>query len=76
MTTDLAPIQQLPHLPDLAERDRNAARAVASGLRDAKAGTTRRVYGSAWASSWLGPGPVATRRCPPPRIPWPSTWAT
>ena len=41
-------IQQLPGRPDLAERDQDAARAVASGLRDAKAATTRRVYGSAW----------------------------
>ena len=48
MTSDLAAVQQLPGLPDLAERDREAAQAVASGLRDAKAGTTLRVYGSAW----------------------------
>ena len=48
MTTDLAAVQQLPGRPDLAERYREAARAVASGIRDAKAGTTRRVYASAW----------------------------
>ena len=48
MTSDLGIIQQLPGRPDLAERDQDAARAVASGLRDAKAATTRRVYGSAW----------------------------
>ena len=46
MTIDLDAVQQLPGLPDLAERE--AARAVASGPRDAKAGTIRRVYGSAW----------------------------
>ena len=49
MNSDLAPVQQLPAMTiDLAERDREAAQAVASGLRDAKAGTTRRVYASAW----------------------------
>ena len=48
MTTDLAAVQQLPGRPDLAERYREAARAVASSIRDAKAGTTRRVYASAW----------------------------
>ena len=42
-------VQQLPAMNiDLAERDREATQAVASGLRDAKAGTTRRVYASAW----------------------------
>ena len=49
MTTDLAINKQPSGLPDLAKYDREAARAVvASGLRDAKAGTTLRVYGSAW----------------------------
>ena len=48
MTNYLAAIQQLPGRPDLAERDQVAARAVASGLQDAKAGTTRRFYASAW----------------------------
>ena len=48
MTSHLATAPQIPGRPDLAEHDREAARAVASGLRDAKAGTTRRVYASAW----------------------------
>ena len=49
MTSDLAIIQQIPAgRPDLAERDQDAAQAVASGLRDAKAATTRRAYASAW----------------------------
>ena len=48
MTSDLAAVQQFSGLPDLAEYDRQAAQAVPAGLRDAQAGTTRRVYGSAW----------------------------
>ena len=48
MTTDLAPVQQLHDTPDLPERDREAAEAVASALRDAKADNTRRAYASAW----------------------------
>ena len=32
----------------LSARDREAAQAVAAGLRDAKAANTRRVYASAW----------------------------
>ena len=32
----------------LSTRDREAAQAVAAGLRDAKAANTRRVYASAW----------------------------
>ncbi len=37
MTTDLAVVRQLRNTPDLPERDRGAAEAVAAGLRDAKA---------------------------------------
>ena len=48
MTTDLATVQQLHNTPDLLERDRGAAEAVAAGHRDAKAGNTRRAYSSAW----------------------------
>ena len=48
MTTDLAVVRQLRNTPDLPERDRGAAEAVAAGLRDAKAGNTRRAYSSAW----------------------------
>ena len=48
MTTDLAVVQQFDNTLDLPERDRGAAEAVAAGLRDAKAGNTRRAYASAW----------------------------
>ena len=48
MTTDLAVVQQLHNTLDLPERDRGAAEAVAAGLRDAKAGNTRRAYTSTW----------------------------
>ena len=48
MTTDLATAQRPPGTQELAERDREAAEAVASGLRDAKAANTRRSYASAW----------------------------
>ena len=68
MTTDLAVIQQLHSTPDLPERDRGAAEAVAAaaGLRDAKAGNTRRAYSSAcgqfrtWAEA--GGAPRTARR--------------
>ena len=48
MTTGRAVVQQFQNTPDLPERDRVAAEAVAAGLRDAKAGNTRRAYASAW----------------------------
>ena len=48
MTTDLAVAQQLHNAPALPERDCGAAEAAAAGLRDAKAGNTRRTYSSAW----------------------------
>ena len=48
MTTDLAAVQQLHNPPELTGDDREAAQAVAAGLRDAKAENTRRAYGSAW----------------------------
>ena len=48
MTTDLAVVQQLRESLELSGRDREAAEAVAAGLRDAKAGNTRRAYSSAW----------------------------
>ena len=47
MISDLAAVQQLPGQPELTERNRGAAEAVASDLRVAKAGTTLRVYPSA-----------------------------
>ena len=48
MTTELATIPQLHDTLDLSDRDHAAARAVASGLRDAKAENTPRAYASAW----------------------------
>ena len=43
VTADLAAVPQLHNALDLPERDRGAAEAVAAGLRDAKAGNTRRA---------------------------------
>ena len=48
MTSDLVTIRQIHKPLELTERDREAAQAVASGLRDAKADNTRRAYASAW----------------------------
>ena len=48
MTPDLTAIPQLHNTLDLSRPDREAAEAVASGLRDAKAENTRRAYASAW----------------------------
>ena len=48
MTTDLAIIPQLHESLALSSPDREAAEAVASGLRDAKAANTRRSSASAW----------------------------
>ena len=58
MTTGLATIQQLHNTPDLPEFDREAAEAVASGIRDAKADNTRRAYASAWRrfQAWADAG--------------------
>ena len=39
-----------PSAQELAEPDREAAQAVASGLRDAKAENTHRAYGRSWAA--------------------------
>ena len=47
MTSELATVPQFRNTPELTERDREAAEAVASGLRDAKTGNTRRFYASA-----------------------------
>ena len=48
MTSELATFPQLRNTPELTERDREADKAVALGLRDAKAGNTHRSYASAW----------------------------
>ena len=48
MTTDLAIIPQLHESLALSSPDREAAEAVASGLRDVKAANTRRSSASAW----------------------------
>ena len=48
MTTDLASVPELRESLELSGRDREAAEAVASGIRDAKAENTRRSYASAW----------------------------
>ena len=48
MNTDPATVPEFRESLELSGRDREAAQAVADGIRDAKAGTTRRVYGSAW----------------------------
>ena len=76
MTTELATIPHLHGTLDLSHRDREAARAVASGLRDAKAQNTRRAYASPWRQSGPGSKAVATPRCPPPYRPWLYTWGT
>ena len=77
MTADLATVPQLHDFLELSGTDCEAAQAVASGLRDTKAeNTTRRSYASAWwrFQTWATPADI--RHCPPPRRPWPSTWAT
>ena len=58
MTSDLVTIRQIHNPLELTERDREAAQAVASGLRDAKAANTRRAYASAWLrfQAWADAG--------------------
>ena len=58
MTTDLAIIPHLPVSQGLSGPDREAAQAVASGLRDAKAENTRRAYAFAWRrfQTWADAG--------------------
>ena len=48
MSTKLATAVQLHHSLELSGSDREAAQAVAAGIRDAKADSTRRTYASAW----------------------------
>ena len=58
MTTDLASVPELRESLELSGRDREAAEAVASGIRDAKAENTRRSYASAWRrfQAWADAG--------------------
>ena len=58
MTTELGTIPQLPYTLDISDQDREATQAVASGLRDAKAGNTRRAYAYAWRQfqTWADAG--------------------
>ena len=58
MTADLATVPKLRDSLELSGRDRKAAEAVASGLRDAKAENTRRSYASAWRrfQAWADAG--------------------
>ena len=58
MTSDLVTIRQIHNPLELTERDHEAAQAVASGLRDAKADNTRRAYASAWMrfQAWAAAG--------------------
>ena len=58
MTTDLATVPELRESLELSGRDREAAEAVASGIRDAKAENTRRSYTSAWRrfQAWADAG--------------------
>ena len=56
MNTQPAASVELHHSPEISVPDRDAAQAVASGIRDAKAGSTRRTYASAWCNfqTWAG----------------------
>ena len=58
MTTGLAAIRELRNTLVPREFDGEAAEAVASGLRDAKADNTRRAYASAWQrlQAWADAG--------------------
>ena len=58
MSTKLATAAQLHHSLELSDSDREAAQAVAAGIRDAKAGSTRRTYASAWQQfqTWADAG--------------------
>ena len=69
MTSDPVPVQHLGHL-ELAERHRDAAQAVAAGLRDAKADNTRRAYVSAWRrfQEWADAGGYRALPASPQRV--------
>ena len=58
MSSALDTVSQLHDSPELSPHDREAAQAVASGLRDAKADNTRRAYASAWQrfQAWADAG--------------------
>ena len=76
MTTDLATVPELRESLELSGRNREAAEAVASGLRDAKAENTRRSYASAWRrfQAWADAGGHPALPATPRQ--WLSTWAT
>ena len=74
MTTGLATVPELRNSLELSGRDRAAARAVASGLRDAKAINIRRPYAWRRFQSWSDAGGHLV--LPSTSRPWPSTWAT
>ena len=76
MTTNLAAIPQLCGSLELYGPDREAAQAVASGLRDSKAGSTRRASTSAWRrfQAWADAEGCPTFPTSPNRRPY--TWAT
>ena len=59
MTTHLAITAELRDSPELSERDR----AVAAGIRDAKAASTRGTYASTWKQfqSWSDVGTLIAR---------------
>ena len=48
MTTHLATALGIHESPELSERDRDAAQAIAARVRDAKATSTRLIYASVW----------------------------
>ena len=58
MNTSLTTAAELHKSPELSDRDRQAAQAVATGIRDAKAESTRRTYASAWEQfqTWADAG--------------------
>ena len=68
MTTELAAVPQLPGSLELSGFDREAAQAVASGLRDAKAVNTRRACASSWRrfQAWTDTTGMKKADNPPP----------
>ena len=67
MTTDLAAISQLRNIPDLPEHEREAAEAVASDLRDARADNTTGLARPGCHESRDRPTPAGAQYCAPPQ---------